>query len=91
MTSAPAADVELTASDSLTWYQSSAEARRGFCRTCGGNLFWQQTGGDEISVTGGTLDTPTHLAMEQHIYAADKSDYYSLDDGLPRQQQWERT
>jgi hypothetical protein len=88
MTSAPSADIELTASDSLLWYKSSDTAERGFCGVCGGNLFWKQSGRDEISITAGTLDTPTSLAVEQHIFVADKSDYYSINDDVPKQQQW---
>src|ERR1700678_2959431 len=67
MTSAPSANFELTASDPLVWYPSSAGAERGFCGRCGSNLFWKQAGRDEISITAGTLDTPTGLAVVQHI------------------------
>ena len=31
----------------------------------------------------GTLDTPTGLEAEEHIFIADASDYYRIDDGLP--------
>ena len=88
MTSAPSANIELTASDHLLWYKSSDSAERGFCGRCGGNLFWKQAGRDAISVTAGTLDTPTHLTIDQHIFVADKSDYYAIDDGAPQQQYW---
>jgi hypothetical protein len=88
MTSAPSADIELTTSGPLRWYKSSDTAERGFCGVCGGNLFWKQSGRDAISITAGTLDTPTNLAVEQHIFVADKSDYYTINDDLPKQQQW---
>jgi hypothetical protein len=88
MTSAPSANIELTASDSLVWYRSSDTAERGFCGRCGGNLFWKQGGRDAISITAGTLDSPTGLKVEQHIFVADKSDYYTIDDGLPMKQRW---
>jgi hypothetical protein len=88
MTSAPSANIELTASDPLRWYKSSDTAERGFCSVCGGNLFWKQVGRDDISITAGTLDTPTHIAIGQHIFVADKSDYYTINDDLPKQQQW---
>ncbi len=88
MTSAPSANIELTASDRLVWYRSSDTAERGFCSGCGGNLFWKLAGRDAISITAGTLDAPTHLAVEQHIFVADKSDYYTIDDDLPKMQQW---
>jgi len=88
MTSAPAANIELTASAALRWYKSSDSAERGFCGVCGGNVFWKQAGNDAISVTAGTLDAPTHISVEQHIFVADKSDYYTIDDDLPKHGHW---
>jgi hypothetical protein len=88
MTSAPSANIELTSSDRLHWYKSSDSAERGFCTGCGANLFWKQAGRDTISITAGTLDTPTRLAIEKHIFVADKSDYYELSDDLPKNPRW---
>jgi len=88
MTSAPAVDVEVNASPSLVWYRSSTTAERGFCNLCGSNLFWRQFDSDMTSITAGTLDTPTGIALEKHIFVADKSDYYDLDDDLPQLQAW---
>jgi hypothetical protein len=88
MTSAPSANIELTNSERLLWYKSSDTAERGFCGSCGGNLFWKLAGRDAISVTAGTLDNPTGLSMEQHIFVADKSDYYTINDELPKQEHW---
>jgi hypothetical protein len=88
MTSAPSSNIELTASAALRWYRSSDTAERGFCGVCGGNLFWKQTGSETTSVTAGTLDAPTNITIEEHIFVADKSDYYTLDDDLPKRQHW---
>jgi hypothetical protein len=88
MTSTPSANIELTASDTLLWYKSSDTAERGFCRRCGGNLFWRQFGRDETSITAGTLDTPTHMSLQEHIFVADQSDYYSINDDLPKHRHW---
>lgn len=87
MTSAPSANIT-TVSDSLVWYRSSDTAERGFCSRCGGNVFWKQAGRDAVSITAGTLDTPTRLKLEKHIFVADKSDYYTIDDDAPQAQQW---
>ena len=89
MTSALSKDIELTSSSSLIWYRSSPTAERGFCSTCGSNLFWREFGSNTTSITAGTLDTPTDIAMEQHIFVADKSDYYTLDDDLPKLLAWQ--
>jgi len=84
MTSVPTADLTLLCSDSLTWYKSSARAERGFCRVCGGNLFWRPAGENRTAITAGTLDTPTHIRLQEHIFVADKSDYYEISDALPK-------
>jgi hypothetical protein len=90
-TGAPSADLTLLESATLTWYASSARAERGFCKRCGGNLFWRPTGGGRAwtSIMAGTLDPPTHLKTIQHIFVADKSDYYVIADGAPQIAQWE--
>ena len=69
--------------EGLSWYASSAQAKRGFCRNCGASLFWAPTQGGHISVSAGCLDQPTGLTPETHIFVASKGDYYRLDDGLP--------
>lgn len=85
-TQARSADLVLTASATLRWYRSSDAAERGFCGFCGGNLFWRPTapGADVTSIMAGTVDVPTGLALARHIYAADKSDYYSIGDAVPQ-------
>jgi hypothetical protein len=77
-------DLTVTEDRGLTWYQSSDEARRGFCRECGSLLFWQRTHGDDITVYLGSLDLPTGATLANHIFVEDKSDYYEINDGLPQ-------
>lgn len=88
-TCAAAADLGFTASATLDWYRSSEQAERGFCRRCGGNLFWRRIGADAISIMAGTLDLPTGLGIERHIFVADKSDYYELNDAAPKSAGWD--
>jgi hypothetical protein len=78
----PAAALEI--SGAPRWYASSAGARRGFCGTCGSVLFWQAHEENTISFALGALETPTGLALERHIFVADKGDYYEIADGLPQ-------
>jgi hypothetical protein len=75
--------------DNITWFTSSDTARRGFCKICGSNLFWEGKGRPYTSITAGSLDNPTGLALARHIYVADKGDYYSIDDGVPQSQAFE--
>ena len=76
--------LRLISAESLRWYRSSAGARRGFCGACGSPLFWEPAHGRHISIWAGTLDTPTGLEASTHIFAADKGDYYEIEDGLPQ-------
>lgn len=78
------ADFALTREDGLRWYQSSASARRGFCAECGSVLFWEGEGKDYISIAAGSIDGRSGLKIAQHIFVADKGDYYAIEDGLPQ-------
>lgn len=68
----------------ITWYRSSSAARRGFCRHCGSALFWKADDLDYTSILAGTFDGPTGLEPGYHIFCADKGDFYSIGDDLPR-------
>ena len=81
-TDALRADVEIEGGESLTWYEASARARRGFCSTCGSFLFWDESGTDRLSIAGGAFEKPTGLKLVEHIYVADKGDYYEIADGV---------
>ncbi len=90
-TQAQAADLQLTEQATLRWYRSSPAAERGFCSRRGGNLLWrpQTPGAPLISIMAGTLDPPTGLQLVQHIFTADKSDYYEINDDVPKQPHWQ--
>jgi hypothetical protein len=80
------ADTDLTieGAENITWYQSSKEGRRGFCKHCGSALFWKYDGQEQISIQAGSLDKPTQLMPGYHIFCADKGDFYEINDGLPQ-------
>ena len=73
------ADLSVEDKGALSWFRSSDFAQRGFCRTCGSNLFWRSDDGDYISVMAGTLDGPTGLRTAAHIFIDDKGDYYEIE------------
>lgn len=79
-TSVPRESLEL--SGVPRWHRSSPEARRGFCPTCGSQLFWDGPGAN-ISIMAGTIDGPTGLRLKGHIFCADKGDYYTIAPGDP--------
>lgn len=82
-TNAPAAAVTIEGEGNVAWYEASDKASRGFCRTCGSFLFWREKGSDTVSIGAGVFDNPTGLRLVEHIFVADKGDYYEIGDGLP--------
>jgi hypothetical protein len=80
----PRTALSVVGSENVTWYQSSAKVRRGFCSTCGSALFWDPPAHDWTSIAMGALDTPTFTHLEKHIFVAEKGDYYEIRDGLPQ-------
>jgi hypothetical protein len=83
-TSCERVDLSITKDEGLRWYQSSPEAERGFCEHCGCSLFWRHKDAPSISIMPGSLDLPTGLKADAHIFVDNASDYYTIDDGLPQ-------
>ena len=77
-------NLNLIKATSLSWYDSSDKARRGFCSVCGSSMFYERKGIDKISVSAGSLEIPTSLDRMRHIYVASKGDYYDISDDLPQ-------
>ena len=82
----PESDVTWTRG-TLSTFQSSSAATRGFCSACGSVLFWDPIGRDITSVAMGAFEKPTDTRLAIHIFVADKGDYYDIADGLPQNQQ----
>jgi hypothetical protein len=80
----PKSALTISGDDNLTWFQSSQKVRRGFCKTCGSNLFWDPVFRDWIGVAMGAIDGPTGTSLNLHIFVSEKGDYYDLTDGLPQ-------
>lgn len=76
-------DVSIDGSDNIRWYASSDFAKRGFCSTCGSGLFWVSPEFG-AAICAGSLDEPTGARLTNHIFVADKGDYYQIADGLPQ-------
>ncbi|SPH22946.1 Glutathione-dependent formaldehyde-activating enzyme [Ascidiaceihabitans donghaensis] len=78
----------ITKDETLSWYQSSPQAQRGFCNQCGSSLFWRhEADNGAVSVMSGTLDGATGITTEKHIFVADKGDYYNIADDVPQREQ----
>lgn len=86
-TQVEADQLTLTQTDTLTWYDSSPGAQRGFCNRCGASLFWKhEDDGGAVSVMSGTIDGDTGLTTEKHIFTAFKGDYYDIADNEPQRE-----
>lgn len=85
LASTAAEDVDLIVEgvENLSWFQSSPEAKRGFCKVCGSGLFWKNTTKSYTSILAGSFDEPSGLKAEKHIFVGDKGSYYEITDGLP--------
>jgi len=73
--------------EAVRWYPSSAKVRRGFCGTCGAQLFFDPPHRDSIAVAMGAFEGGTGTRLHIHIFVADKGDYYDIADGLPQNAQ----
>ena len=79
--------IAIEGADELTWFEASASAKRGFCRTCGSHLFWAPADGHRMAILAGALDEPVQLQPVRHIFVEDKPGWYGIDDGLPQRAQ----
>jgi hypothetical protein len=80
-TSAAVADVAVDdPGQQLTWYPVPG-AEYGFCRTCGGSLFWRAAAApDVLSICAGTLDAPSGLHTVEAWWFSQASDYFVRPD-----------
>jgi hypothetical protein len=67
----------------LAWVSVSPKALRGFCRDCGGYLFWRPVEGETIDIAFGALDDPNGLRLAAHIYT-EEARLPLPDDGVPK-------
>lgn len=73
----------LTKEASLQWFSAVEGFRRGFCNQCGSSLFFEETGGERVSIAAGSLDSPQGLQIAAHIFVAEAGDYYAIDSSVP--------
>ncbi len=78
--------LDIQGAENITWYRSSDWAQRGFCRTCGSQLFWKRLDNNKVSIMAGTIDGPTGLKMDRQLHPEMKGDYYDLPDVEPYDQ-----
>lgn len=72
-------DISFDADKTLTWYESSDWARRGFCSKCGSSLFYRlKDVPDFWAIASGSLDISEGHRVTKEIFIDEKPDYYDL-------------
>jgi hypothetical protein len=67
--------------------RTSPEVERGFCDTCGTSLTYRHVKRrGEVDFTLVSLDDPTLLQPQAHIWVQDKLPWVEIADGLPQYQ-----
>ena len=79
-----AADAVEIRDDELQWYQSSAEAERGFCRQCGTSLFFRSSKWPgELHVARALIEGDIDREPGGHSFYDSHVTWVSTDDDLP--------
>ncbi len=69
----------------LAEYRSSPAVTRGFCAVCGTSLTYRnEARAAQIDVTLATLDDPTLLAPQMHLWVGERLPWVSINDGRPQ-------
>lgn len=69
----------------LSTYRSSPGAERGFCGTCGTQLFFRADAPPpRLDINLATLDRPELIAPDYHIWTASRIPWFETADSLPR-------
>ncbi len=72
------AHVTVTGEDHITAYSSSDWAERGFCKTCGTNLFYRLKETGQHMIAAGIFDDQDDLTFRTQVFIDQKPSYYSF-------------
>ena len=78
---------------SLSQYQETALAKRGFCKNCGSSLTFSYDNQPSLFILAGSLDCPEDFPFDNsegswgHTFMADKVSWLEITDGLPQHAQ----
>jgi len=70
--------VEIDGEAEVSRYRSSDWAERGFCRTCGSNLFYRFIPADSYAFAAGLFPDEALEALGEEIFIDEKPDYYDF-------------
>ena len=73
----------VTGSEDLSWYESTPEARRGFCSRCGSTLFFESEGwADEVHIALAHMDGPIDRSPKVHVFYDTHVNWIEVGDEL---------
>lgn len=64
--------------EGLAWFDSSNQARRGFCKYCGSALFKEQKTGPKILIAVGSLDDTSPWQNVKNVFTEEAGHYYLM-------------
>jgi len=69
----------------MRFYESSPREFRGFCSTCGSNIFTKFAARpDELGLALGILDDDPGNRPTCHVFVGSKAPWYEIADSLPQ-------
>jgi hypothetical protein len=75
---AAAKGVSFEGAEHIGRYRSSDWAERGFCRKCGGHLFYHMIREDRYMMAVGAFDDPSGFELARQVFIDDKPGFYAL-------------
>ena len=73
-------DISFEGEDSISVYNSSEWAERGFCKNCGSHLFYRLKASQEHMVAAGLFDDQEHFVFESQVFIDKKPSFYSFSN-----------
>lgn len=74
------ASVEIEGGESVTVFDSSPWADRGFCKKCGTHLFYRLKAANHYSIPAALLDDDSRIELATQLFIDEKPPYYSFSN-----------
>ena len=75
----------ITRKGKMTLHHSSKGVVRGFCPHCGSQMLYEnEIWPDETHLYAASLDDPDHFKPTAHVHWAERVNWMSVDDNLPK-------
>ncbi len=71
-------DVDFDGEDSISVFDSSEWAERGFCKTCGTHLFYRLKESGQHMIPVGLFEESDRLVFKSQVFVDEKPEYYDF-------------